>query len=288
MFKHNDLTWYNNDTIKKIEVLILTEINLASLIDDNSDKFLKNVEGYFQTQLKSVELANYKYKHEIDKLFTFALHTDPSLFPKIKIEEKNENPLKSCNLYIAQWIKKYIDNRANPAVEKPLKNYGQKDQALVNRLAATNMDSNTLSNYLVGHFLYMSAENTNGSILEEYLATVLEPRGWYWCAGTTLRAIDFCYFNENEKDSKVTLLQVKNKYNTENSSSSAIRDGTKIKKWYRLKHPRKASPYTPLPNWATLINLIEADADLASELTEEKYLSYIEHNSTKKIDYLDE
>ena len=271
----------------------MTKINLASLIDDNSkkddnsNKFLKNVEECFQTQLKNVELA--EYKHKIDKLFTFALHTDPGLFPKINIEEKKEAPLELCNLYIAQWIKKYIDDRSNPAVKKPLKNYGQKDQALVNRIAATNKDSNTLSNYLVGHFLYMSAENMNGSILEEYLATVLEPRGWYWCAGTTLRAIDFCYFNENEKDSKVTLLQVKNKYNTENSSSSAIRDGTEIKKWYRLKQPRKASgAYTPLPNWATLINLIEADADLASELTEEKYLSYIEHNSTKKVDYLDE
>ena len=35
------------------------------------------------------------------------------------------------------------------------------------------MIKKVLNDYLRGHFLYMSAENMNGSILEEYLAEVL-------------------------------------------------------------------------------------------------------------------
>ena len=81
---------------------------------------------------------------------------------------------------------------------------------------------------------------------------------------------------------------MKNKYNTENSSSSAIRSGTEIKKWNRLKRPNKTSGlYTPIPNWEELINLVDAPESLKSLLTEEKYLEYIRNNSTKEIDTLD-
>lgn len=78
------------------------------------------------------------------------------------------------------------------------------------------------------HNLFMSAENIQGNLLEEYISSNVRKYGWLWCNGNVLRAIDFCNINGT------VLLQIKNKSNTENSSSSAIRSGTSIKKWYRL------------------------------------------------------
>ena len=66
------------------------------------------------------------------------------------------------------------------------------------------------------HNLFMSAENIQGELLEEYIARNVKDYDWIWCSGNALRAIDFC-----KRDGSV-LLQIKNKNNTENSSSSAI------------------------------------------------------------------
>ena len=73
----------------------------------------------------------------------------------------------------------------------------------------------------------MSAENILGLLLEEYLAVELAPHKWHCCWGETLRNIDFV--NEDGR-----LLQVKNRSNSENSSSSRVRDGTQIEKWFRV------------------------------------------------------
>ena len=45
--------------------------------------------------------------------------------------------------------------------------------------------------------------------------------------GETIRAVDFC-------DKNGRLLQIKNRSNSENSSSSKIRDGKPIEKWFRV------------------------------------------------------
>ncbi|MDI7776340.1 SinI family restriction endonuclease [Asticcacaulis sp. EMRT-3] len=81
------------------------------------------------------------------------------------------------------------------------------------------------------HLLSMSAENFVGYLLERYLASVMEPLGWIWCSGEMVKAADFI---KPEADNKTwRLLQVKNRDNSENSSSSAIRNGTIIEKWFR-------------------------------------------------------
>lgn len=80
-----------------------------------------------------------------------------------------------------------------------------------------------------GHLYSMAAENLVGDLLERYLASVMEPQGWIWCSGAMVRAVDFikppaC------SGGQWLLLQVKNRDNSENSSSSAIRIGTAIQK----------------------------------------------------------
>ena len=48
----------------------------------------------------------------------------------------------------------------------------------------------------VEHQLSMSAENLVGALLERYIAQILEPHGWVWCAGDFVRAIDFIKYNK--------------------------------------------------------------------------------------------
>lgn len=78
-----------------------------------------------------------------------------------------------------------------------------------------------------GHRLGMSAENILGLLLEEYLANGLAEFGWHCCWGETLRSIDFV-------SEDLHLLQIKNRSNSENSSSSRVRARTRIKKWFRV------------------------------------------------------
>lgn len=253
----------------------------------------------FLSEIEQIESKDYKVK--LTKLFSYALENNPSLFSGIRIQEltkdneKNDNQLSEildigssgksiyeqmASEYIKKWCGNYVSERNNPAIKKALKNYGEKDSALTARIKAnTNASDEVLDNYVTGHFLYMSAENMNGAILEEYLCKVLEPEKWLWCAGAVYRAIDFCYFDEEH----VVLLQVKNKYNTENSSSSAIRSGTDIIKWNRLNRPSKTSPDQPLPNWNKLQSLINVSEEATAKLNEQSYLKFIEDNSTKEL-----
>lgn len=82
----------------------------------------------------------------------------------------------------------------------------------------------------IEHQHSMSAENCVGSLLERYIDSILRHHGWVWCCGDFVKAIDF--IKENE-DGTWTALQVKNRSNSENSSSAAIRNGTSISKWFR-------------------------------------------------------
>lgn len=82
------------------------------------------------------------------------------------------------------------------------------------------------------HQLAMGAENLVGDLLERYLASVLEHYGWVWCSGAMVKAVDFI-LPPPTSGGQWRMLQVKNRDNSENSSSSAIRAGTEIEKWHR-------------------------------------------------------
>ncbi len=92
------------------------------------------------------------------------------------------------------------------------------------------------------HRQAMVAENCIGSLLERYLDSVLCQHGWAWCCGSLVRAVDFIR-REGETWQAV---QIKNRDNSENSSSSAIRNNTTISKWFR------SFSATGLTNWDNL------------------------------------
>lgn len=118
------------------------------------------------------------------------------------------------------------------------------------------------------HQYSMCAENCVGSLLERYLDLVLREQDWYWCCGDFIKAIDFISKDENQK---WLALQIKNRDNTENSSSSAIRNGTTIQKWFR-SFSRKGGT-----NWDNLPELMKG-----YQLSEKGFISFVEQYLTKE------
>lgn len=93
------------------------------------------------------------------------------------------------------------------------------------------------------HLQSMASENAVGTLLERYLDSVLRPNGWAWCCGDFVHAIDFLKYENGIWFE----LQIKNRSNSENSSSSAIRTGTKIHKWYRTKATNGETMWDSVP-----------------------------------------
>ncbi len=101
----------------------------------------------------------------------------------------------------------------------------------------------------------MCAENCVGALLERYLDSVLRAHGWHWCCGDFVRAVDFL---RPLPAGGWMLLQIKNRDNSENSSSSAIRQGTPIQKWFRTYSRTGATNWSNVPAAMQGLGLSEA------------------------------
>ncbi len=194
-----------------------------------------------RTYLEEIGEAGYEWCHEAEVVFTTWIKQDCNKMP----DEKE----------IKKWLKKYFKgylNRPSLRRSNPIGTIPDSliDFILVERLPkVTNMDLEIIK---YAHRLSMSAENILGQLLEEYLSIKLRPYGWYCCWGASIRAVDFC----NERGQ---LLQVKNRSNTENSSSSAIRNNTEIIKWYRLNANNGQHKWMELEGITKIVGLNEDD-----------------------------
>jgi hypothetical protein len=94
------------------------------------------------------------------------------------------------------------------------------------------------------HSLAMASENIVGDLLERYIASKLEVFDWVWCSGEVIKKVDFLAARSGMVNQWIPL-QIKNRDNSENSSSSSVRDGTTIVKWFRT------FSRTGTTNWAT-------------------------------------
>lgn len=199
--------------------------------------------------------------------------TDLSLFPNI-------NRAASYTDYLERWIKGYEDASANiPSKRIAVPKSSCSDPAVKTIVKyATGVDDETLEIQNSHHNLFMSAENVQGNLLEEYINSAIHSLGWYWCVGNVLRAVDFCTPNGS------VFLQIKNKSNTENSSSSAIRSGTSIKKWYRLGTVTIKKVKYPVYKWENLnsiINTYSSDSSKKCEMSENAYQQFLIEAATK-------
>lgn len=106
----------------------------------------------------------------------------------------------------------------------------------------------------IEHQHAMCAENCVGNLLERYFDSKLRKSHWSWCCGEFVKAVDFLGRNEN---GEWIALQIKNRDNSENSSSSAIRDGTRIQKWFRSFSKDIKKGRSSFTNWENLPSLMQ-------------------------------
>lgn len=96
------------------------------------------------------------------------------------------------------------------------------------------------------HQYSMVAENLVGEFLERYIDYIcrLNDIGWVRAWGDVVKSVDFI-----KKDvDGWRLLQIKNRDNSENSSSQRVRDGTTIEKWFRTFSKTGATNWENFPD----------------------------------------
>jgi len=191
---------------------------LANLGEDRSIALAKRV----------ARDLNVKWEDGVGVVFN-AIVKDPARVPG-NIGGKND----SENDAITKWLKKYQGGKDGRASQRISNISGTVPDPILEEIISAKivrLAESDLGKIRDAHRLSMSAENILGLILEEYLATHLESHGWHCAWGETIKSVDFVH-----EDGR--LLQIKNRSNSENSSSSAVRDGTEIKKWFRIKANR--------------------------------------------------
>ena len=216
--------------------------NSYSINDSDSPK--KALEGLYRAIVAD---RNATRKQDLDSIFEIAV--DNKAFPNINIPGD-----KSEKIYIEKWVSGYDNAMDNlPSARIASAKSACSDPAIKLLVQATrgSSDEEAISEESF-HNLYMSAENIQGNLLEEYIALNTRKYGFLWCNGNVLRAIDFCNTDGS------LLLQVKNKNNTENSSSSNIREGTDIIKWYRLGTSKVNGQVYPKFHWEELNDIINS------------------------------
>ena len=165
------------------------------------------------------------YTKELGVVLSVAF-SDIRNLPALGFNQDEPIPLKE---YVEKWVSRYLSGYNG----RPSKRHGKKSQTkpdpavkLILRTRREDIDDNFADTLEKGHSLMMTIEGMVGNLLEEYLATILHPYGWYCCWGSTIDAVDFC-----KEDG--SLLQVKTSNNSENSSSIRVRNGTEIRIWFR-------------------------------------------------------
>lgn len=185
--------------------------------------------------------------NDLDYIFKVAV--DNTAFPNINISGN-----QTAEIYIEHWANNYfnaMDNLPSTRVATPKGACSDPAIRLIVQHTQKSTDEKAIMNESA-HNLFMSAENIQGNLLEEYISNKTRPYGFLWCNGNVLRATDFCTTTGS------LLLQIKNKNNTENSSSSNIRQGTAIEKWYRLGTKKVCGIPQPNYRWDELNKIINS------------------------------
>lgn len=108
------------------------------------------------------------------------------------------------------------------------------------------------------HSLAMASENIVGDLLERYIASKLEEFDWVWCSGEVVRKVDFLAARAGVANQWIPL-QIKNRDNSENSSSSSVREGTTIVKWFRTFSRTGSTNWPAFPESLDSVKLSEDD-----------------------------
>lgn len=173
-----------------------------------------------------------------------------------------KNIIRGSEEYLRRQAVNLIESRKPRAPTPPSTVPDEMVSFIINKYF--DVPENELKRAAELHNLSMGAENLIGDILERYIASVVEDHDWVWCSGSIVKAVDFIY---QKPDGNWIALQVKNRDNTENSSSSAIRNGTDIKKWFRTFSKKSGD------NWKSFPDIVDANlSEKEFRIFVEKYL----------------
>jgi hypothetical protein len=157
------------------------------------------------------------------KVILSCIHKYPILVPKrIKGVSEEETQLK--------WLKQYQKGYENRPSIRVSGKMGTIADTAVNDIIQgrlPHLSEHNMEQITFAHRLSMSAENILGPFLEEYLSNELAKFNWHCSWGEVTSYVDFC-------NSDGRLLQVKNRDNSENSSSKKVRENTPIDFWFRV------------------------------------------------------
>ena len=107
------------------------------------------------------------------------------------------------------------------------------------------------------HGQAMVVESSVGDTLERFLARELEPYDWVWCSGEVVKHVDFIQTKGDV--SEWIPVQIKNRDNSENSSSSKVRKNTGIIMWFRTYSQTGKTNWENFPGAPNNARLSEED-----------------------------
>ena len=162
------------------------------------------------------------------------------------IPSKKISACESVDGYLDWLVEKYENGLSNKTINKKAEEMATNtdpmvEHILMERLSLKKREASVIISH---HRQAMSAENIIGSLLEEYIDEILSGTSWVCCYGSVLRSVDFCHPFGG-------LVQIKNRSNTENSSSRIIREGKNIRKWHRVE------AYSKKENWEELCGVFK-------------------------------
>jgi len=184
-----------------------------------------------------------------------ALCVSPDIAPT-NVKDAKDGSMTAIEKWVVKYHKGYVGRASQRASNPP----GTTADPIIDSIIGgrlTHLDEADLESIKYAHRLGMSAENILGLILEEYLADNLAESGWHCAWGETARSIDFIKNNGE-------MLQVKNRSNSENSSSMRVRAGTEIQKWHRVD--AKTGAY----QWGNLNRMCGIDS-----LSEDSFVRFV-------------
>ena len=152
----------------------------------------------------------------------------PEIAPAMNNGRKRNllTPEQCLSVWVERFFRGY-NNRISCCESKMPGTIPDEAVGIIIKARARNLSDGQIDRIIFAHRLAMSAENILGLLLEEFLFEKLSAAGWAMAWGETIRAVDFC-------NKAGRLLQIKNRSNSENSSSSKIREGKPIEKWFRV------------------------------------------------------
>lgn len=253
---------------------------MPSFIDLNPNELQEvEKESFLQYAISETENLDEIWTEDIECIFKTCIE-NTSNFANLT------GNITNLEEYLTRWLKRFFKNKHNNVRVKtgnPPSTLPDPIVDVISSIKLPHLNEDEINSLSDAHIIYMSAENIQGGLLEAFLADILEPYEWYLCYGDIVKSVDFCSSNGN-------LLQVKNKYNTENSSSVTVRKGTTIVMWYRIKRPIIIDNVkTNVYNWEGLceqINRLKAKGMPDLEVTEEDYRSFVVEILTDNPDLL--